>query len=99
VGVNGGIEIPLDHTVNPMVGSETLTPDQEWALVNGRFYVNIHTEDNTGGEIRGQIWQTGNMGEGIIIGVIDTGINPSNPSFADIGDDSYDHTNPWGADT
>ena len=99
VGVNGGIEIPLDETINPITGSATLSDDQEWGLVNGLFYVNIHTEDNTGGEIRGQIWQTGNMGEGIIIGVIDTGINPSNPSFADVGDDSYDHTNPWGAGT
>lgn len=37
----------------------------------------------------------GTMGEGIIIGFIDIGINPS---FAAIGRDGYDHTNPWGSD-
>ncbi len=39
----------------------------------------------------------GSCGEGIVVGIIDTGINPSNPSFADIGGDGYDHVNPNGA--
>ncbi|TWX73021.1 S8 family peptidase [Colwellia sp. C1TZA3] len=38
-----------------------------------------------------------NMGEGVIIGVLDTGANTDHRSFADVGDDGYDHTNPWGA--
>jgi hypothetical protein len=40
---------------------------------------------------------TGTMGEGVIVGIIDSGINWGHPSFADVGDDGYDHTNPFGA--
>ena len=36
------------------------------------------------------------QGEGIIVGILDTGISAFNPSFADIGGDKYDHTNPLG---
>lgn len=35
-------------------------------------------------------------GEGMIVGIIDTGVNTDHPSFADKGGDGYDHTNPWG---
>ena len=45
----------------------------------------------------GEVTEVGTRGEGIIIGILDTGINTDHPSFADVGDDAYDHTNPWGA--
>lgn len=35
-------------------------------------------------------------GEGIVVGVIDSGINASHPSFQDVASDGYDHTNPRG---
>ena len=38
-------------------------------------------------------------GEGMIVGIIDTGVNTDNASFADIGGDGYDHTNPLGSGT
>ncbi|WP_210503222.1 S8 family serine peptidase [Nocardioides xinjiangensis] len=46
----------------------------------------------------------GTKGEGVVVGILDSGINPANPSFADVvpaedGGDGYDHTNPLGAGT
>ena len=45
-------------------------------------------------DIWGGVVSDATRGEGIVIGVIDTGINPGNPSFADIGGDGYNHANP-----
>ena len=39
---------------------------------------------------------TDSRGEGIVVGIIDTGINHDHPSFADVGGDGYNHTNPKG---
>ncbi|NUM44660.1 MAG: S8 family serine peptidase [Anaerolineales bacterium] len=38
----------------------------------------------------------GTKGEGVIVGVIDSGINHDHPSFAEVGGDGYVHTNPYG---
>ena len=35
-------------------------------------------------------------GEGVVIGIVDSGISPLHPSFADVGSDGHDHTNPRG---
>lgn len=37
------------------------------------------------------------FGEGVVLGIIDSGANFDHPSFADIGGDGYDHTNPLGS--
>jgi hypothetical protein len=38
-------------------------------------------------------------GEGIVIGILDTGINPLHPSFAATDGDGHTHTNPFGSGT
>jgi subtilisin family serine protease len=38
---------------------------------------------------------SGTQGEGVVVGIIDTGVNTDHPSFADIGPvDGYNHNNP-----
>lgn len=94
---NGPIEIdliPFQASSGVFIGSAELDSNQETALYANELYVNIHSEEFMGGEIRGQI--DPNKGEGMIVGIIDTGINYDHASFADIGGDGYDHTNPLG---
>ena len=48
------------------------------------------------------LWQgltglTATRGANIVIGIMDTGIDPWNPAFADLSGDGYDHTNPLGS--
>ena len=40
---------------SPMTGQATLTPDQATQFTAGQWYVNVHTKDHPGGEIRGQV--------------------------------------------
>lgn len=39
----------------------------------------------------------GTRGEGVVVGMLDTGVNPEHPSFAAVDGDGYRHTNPRGA--
>jgi subtilisin family serine protease len=36
------------------------------------------------------------LGEGVVVGILDSGVNVAHPSFADVGGDGYDHANPRG---
>ncbi len=50
-----------------------------------------------GGVWDGSAAYTETMGEGIVVGVIDTGVNSNHPSFAEVGpSDGYVHVNPLG---
>ena len=55
-GKNGGVAVAIPGaTSSPAEGSATLTDAQAADLVAGKYYVNVHTEANPGGEIRGQV--------------------------------------------
>lgn len=55
-GMNAGVEVGFDFTQNPSIGSATLSAGQVSDLLAGLWYINIHTEAFTGGEIRGQVF-------------------------------------------
>lgn len=56
MGQNAGVALPFAGSLaSPIRGSATLTDAQVTDLVNGRWYVNLHTAANPGGEIRGQV--------------------------------------------
>lgn len=54
-GKNGGVAVPISPAASPMEGSATLTDQQAADLMAGRWYVNVHTEANKAGELRGQM--------------------------------------------
>jgi CHRD domain-containing protein len=59
-GANAGVVAPVatGSVPSPAVGSKVLTDEQIADLMAGKWYVNIHTKANPGGEIRGQITPT-----------------------------------------
>ena len=55
-GANSGVAVPFQNAgSSPIKGSATLTDAQAADLMAGKDYVNLHTAENKGGEIRGQI--------------------------------------------
>jgi hypothetical protein len=55
-GKNAGVAIAIPNaTKSPVKGSATLTAAQAADLESGKYYINVHTAANPGGEIRGQV--------------------------------------------
>jgi CHRD domain len=54
-GKNGPVAVPITPNTSPFEGSATLTDAQAADLLAGKWYVNVHTAANKGGEIRGQV--------------------------------------------
>jgi hypothetical protein len=54
-GKNAGIVLPFASAASPIKGSATISEAQAADLLAGKWYANIHTSSNPGGEIRGQM--------------------------------------------
>ena len=56
-GTNGPVIVPLDKKGDTysVPAGRRLTPEHIADLKAGRLYVNVHTERNKGGEVRGQL--------------------------------------------
>ena len=60
-GQNGGVVFPLYtgsgsfDANNPISGAVKLTDGNIFALLAGKYYINVHTTNAPSGEIRGQI--------------------------------------------
>ncbi len=57
-GSNAGVALPIPAPLNsPVEAKAKLTKEQIADLMAGKWYVNIHTAANKGGEIRGQVME------------------------------------------
>src|SRR5687768_3254012 len=54
-GENADPVVPIPDTASGSTGEADLTEEQAADLEAGRWYVNVHTAANPGGEIRGQV--------------------------------------------
>ena len=55
-GKNADVTVPITGSLaSPINGTATLTTAQVKELMEGKWYVNLHTAANPNGEIRGQI--------------------------------------------
>jgi hypothetical protein len=54
-GKNAAVVLAFANPASPIEGSTALTDAQAADLMAGKWYVNVHTAKNKGGEIRGQV--------------------------------------------
>jgi len=54
-GENAGVVVPLANPASATESTATLTDAQAADMLAGKWYINVHTAANPGGEIRGQL--------------------------------------------
>jgi hypothetical protein len=52
---NAGVQVGIGVGSNPAIGNAVISNQQETDLLDGLWYVNLHTTSFSGGEIRGQV--------------------------------------------
>lgn len=58
LGQNSGVALGFSGSLDsPIKGAATLTPAQAADFISGKWYVNLHTAANKGGEVRAQALQ------------------------------------------
>ena len=77
-------------------GIAAVEPDQQWELDTDVSNEIINSPAIWAGETGSEI---GTKGEGVIVGMLDTGVNADHPSFAATDGEGYTHTNPYGSGT
>ncbi|QSB13645.1 S8 family serine peptidase [Natronosporangium hydrolyticum] len=77
-------------------GVASVTPDEERELTTDVSHSLIGSpsfwEGDTGTGVA-------THGEGVVVGMLDTGVNPDHPSFAEVDGEGYAHENPYGSGT
>ena len=77
-----------------LTGVTAVYPDQKWQLDTDVSNETIGSPAIWEGETGQAI---GTRGEGVIVGMLDTGVNADHPSFAAVDGDGYAHQNPFGS--
>ena len=55
-GVNADVVVPINGDLSsPIKGEAVLTAEQSAQLLEGKWYINLHTATHPDGEIRGQV--------------------------------------------
>jgi uncharacterized repeat protein (TIGR01451 family) len=98
LNVLNAVAVPLEHAEAERIASlpqvVRVFPDKLDEMTSDEGPIHIGSP---------AVWEGGSpgglktQGEGVIIGIIDSGINSQHPSFAATDKDGYTHTNPFGA--